>query len=136
VAQEGGPNCLEKRGMPELQELEDRGDDENGAAHEPGRELWPYGESEEAPEDHVEEAARVSVHPDFSGACVELGGEADRHDDCKNEEKAKPHGDMTPALFGRHRVGPGCCQPQAPLRTVRESFPSYGSSLIKGQFPN
>ncbi len=31
----------------------------------------------------------------------------------------------------RHRVGPGCCQPWAPLRTVRESFPSYGSSPSK-----
>ena len=35
-----------------------------------------------------------------------------------------------------HRVGPSCCQPKAPLRTVRESFPSYGSSLFKGQFSN
>ena len=51
------------------------------------------------------------MHPNFSGACVELGGEADRNDDRNNEEKARPHGDMTPALFGplplaTHRLPP------------------------------
>jgi hypothetical protein len=100
VSQKGGTDRLEKRWTPELQELEHRGDDENAAADEPGRELRPHRESEEAPEDHVEEAACVRAHPDFSGARVELGGEAGRRNDRENQENTKPHGDMTPALFG------------------------------------
>ena len=92
--------------MPELQALEDRGDDENGTAHQPGRELRPYGESQEAPEDHVEEAARMTVYPGLSGSRVELGGETGGHDDGENQEKAKPHGDMTPARCGRPAADP------------------------------
>jgi len=97
MAQKGGPDRLEERRMPELQDLEDRGDDENGASHPPGRELRPYGESQEAPEDHVEEAACVTVYPGLSGSRVELGGETGGHNHGENQEKAKPHGEIIPA---------------------------------------
>ncbi len=45
-----------------------------------------------------------------------------------------PHSGKTVAVPPPGR--PGLSPAQAPLRTVRESFPSYGSSLIKGPFPN
>lgn len=99
VAEKGGPNRLEKRRMPELQELEHRSDDENDGGHPPGRELRPYRESQEAPEDHVEEAPCVTVYPALSGPPVELGGEAEGYDDGENQEKAKPQGNHTPSMW-------------------------------------
>jgi hypothetical protein len=77
-----------------VQDLEQRGEDADHAAAEPGRELRPERESEEAPEDHVEEAACMIVYPRLSGACVELGGEAQGHDHGENEKKARPHGEI------------------------------------------
>jgi len=80
--------------MPELAELKYRGDEKHPDRDGRCRKPRPNRQDEQAPEGHVEQPTRVAVDPGLRRARIELGGQAKRYEQGKDEQETVLHAEI------------------------------------------
>ena len=65
--------------MLELQELQQTGHGQHRQRDPPGPDPWPEPEDQQAPEQHVEDAAQGVIDPSSGGTGIDFGVESQRH---------------------------------------------------------